>query len=102
VTLRGDHLIVGSGIAGLRAAAELAGAGQVIILTKAASGEGNTGYAQGGIAQGLSRLIVGRLMARAARRRLESRGAHFRSDFPARDDIHWKTHLTDDITEERR
>ena len=50
MTLRGDHLIVGSGIAALRAAAELAGAGPVIILTKAASAEGNTGYAQGGIA----------------------------------------------------
>ncbi len=51
--------------------------------------------------RGLSRLVVGRLVARAALRRRESRGAHFRSDFPGRDDIHWKTHLTDDITEER-
>ncbi|HXH08061.1 MAG TPA: FAD-binding protein, partial [Vicinamibacterales bacterium] len=37
----------------------------------------------------LSLLTVGRLIARAARRREESRGAHFRSDFPARDDLHW-------------
>ncbi len=48
--LRSDFLIIGSGIAGLRAAAELAGAGTVLILTKAEPREGNTGYAQGGIA----------------------------------------------------
>jgi L-aspartate oxidase len=50
VDLRSDFLIIGSGIAGLRAAAELTGAGDVIILTKAEPQEGNTGYAQGGIA----------------------------------------------------
>jgi L-aspartate oxidase len=50
VDLRSDFLIVGSGIAALRAAAELAGAGDVLILTKAEPREGNTGYAQGGIA----------------------------------------------------
>ena len=48
--LRADYLIVGSGIAGLRAAAELSPAGDVLILTKAEPGEGNTGHAQGGIA----------------------------------------------------
>ncbi len=48
--LRADFLIIGSGIAALRAAAELAGAGDVLILTKAEPREGNTGYAQGGIA----------------------------------------------------
>jgi L-aspartate oxidase len=45
----------------------------------------------------LTILIVGCLTARAARRREESRGAHFRSDFPARDDIHWKRHVSDTI-----
>jgi L-aspartate oxidase len=45
-----DFLIIGSGIAALRAAAELSGAGDVLILTKAEPREGNTGYAQGGIA----------------------------------------------------
>ena len=45
-----DFLIVGSGIAGLRAAIELARAGRVLILTKAEAAESNTGYAQGGIA----------------------------------------------------
>lgn len=48
--LRADFLIIGSGIAALRAAAELAGSGDVAILTKAEPEEGNTGYAQGGIA----------------------------------------------------
>jgi L-aspartate oxidase len=35
-------------------------------------------------------ITVSRLIARAALRREESRGGHFRSDFPQRDDIHWK------------
>ena len=45
-----DFLIVGGGIAGLRAAIALAPAGQVSVLTKADASESNTGYAQGGIA----------------------------------------------------
>src|SRR3954469_20745604 len=45
-----DFVIVGSGIAGLRAAIALAPAGRVLILTKADATESNTGYAQGGIA----------------------------------------------------
>ena len=45
-----DFLIIGSGIAGLRAATDLALAGDVLILTKADPTESNTGYAQGGIA----------------------------------------------------
>lgn len=43
----------------------------------------------------LSLVTVASLMVKAARRRTESRGAHFRSDFPERDDVHWKRHLTD-------
>jgi L-aspartate oxidase len=45
-----DFLIIGSGIAGLRAAVELAAHGQVLILTKSTPSAGSTGYAQGGIA----------------------------------------------------
>ena len=47
---RVDFLIVGGGVAGLRAAIGLADAGRVLVLTKAAPAESNTGYAQGGIA----------------------------------------------------
>jgi L-aspartate oxidase len=39
--------------------------------------------------------LVGWLIVRAALRRRESRGGHFRSDFPSRDDLHWKKHLSD-------
>ena len=45
-----DYLIVGSGIAGLRAAVELASRGRVLVLTKSNPEAGSTGYAQGGIA----------------------------------------------------
>ena len=42
----------------------------------------------------LSSLVtVGLLIARAALRREESRGGHFRTDFPQRDDIHWQKHV---------
>jgi L-aspartate oxidase len=37
-------------------------------------------------------LTVATLVARAALRREESRGAHYRVDFPARDDARWRTH----------
>jgi L-aspartate oxidase len=50
VTRRTDFLIIGSGIAGLRAAVHLASVGEVVLLTKAHPEESNTGYAQGGIA----------------------------------------------------
>jgi L-aspartate oxidase len=50
VEVRADFAVVGGGIAGLRALADLAGAGEVVLLTKAGPAESNTGYAQGGIA----------------------------------------------------
>jgi L-aspartate oxidase len=50
VGVRGDFLVIGSGIAGLRAAISLAETGNVVMLTKADPRESNTGYAQGGIA----------------------------------------------------
>jgi L-aspartate oxidase len=45
-----DFLVVGAGVAGLRAAVELAGNGTVLVVTKEAVAESNTHYAQGGIA----------------------------------------------------
>jgi L-aspartate oxidase len=42
-----------------------------------------------------SLLTVASLIAHAALRRTESRGGHFRSDFPARDDVHWSAHIVE-------
>src|SRR5208283_3257807 len=45
-----DFLVVGSGVAGLRAAVGLAEAGSVLVVTMEGLAESNTAYAQGGIA----------------------------------------------------
>jgi L-aspartate oxidase len=45
-----DFLVVGAGVAGLRAAIELARHGEVLVVTKESLDESNTHYAQGGIA----------------------------------------------------
>ena len=47
---RADFLVLGSGIAGLRAALTLARHGTVLVVTKDQPTESNTGYAQGGVA----------------------------------------------------
>jgi len=39
-------------------------------------------------------LCVARLMIRAARERVETRGCHVRTDFPDRDDARWNRHIT--------
>jgi L-aspartate oxidase len=50
VHIESDYIIIGTGIAGLRAAIDLAEAGRVRIFTKAEITESNSMYAQGGIA----------------------------------------------------
>lgn len=40
------------------------------------------------------------LVARAALFREESRGAHFRTDFPERDDIRWLAHSAQSVGKE--
>src|SRR6202166_153747 len=49
-----DFLVIGAGIAGLRAAIELAPAGRVMVLVKREIADSSTQYAQGGIAAALS------------------------------------------------
>jgi L-aspartate oxidase len=49
-----DFLVIGSGVAGLRAAIELAPHGNVLIATKDVPTESSTEYAQGGIAVAMS------------------------------------------------
>ena len=49
-----DYAVVGSGVAGLRAAIELSSAGSVLVLAKSNLSDSATAWAQGGIAVALS------------------------------------------------
>lgn len=49
-----DFLVIGSGVAGLRAAIELSQSGRVLIITKGSRRQSNSVYAQGGVAVALS------------------------------------------------
>src|SRR6266851_2704325 len=51
---RADYAVVGSGVAGLRAAIELSSAGSVLVLAKSNLSDSATAWAQGGIAVALS------------------------------------------------
>ncbi len=53
-TEKTDFLIIGSGVAGLRAAVELAPHGEVLVVTKDVLRESSTEYAQGGVAVAMS------------------------------------------------
>ena len=52
--MKPDFLIIGAGVAGLRAAIELAPAGEVLVIAKDSLRESSSEYAQGGIAVALS------------------------------------------------
>ena len=45
--------------------------------------------------ESVSVTTVARLIARAARRREESRGGHYRLDYPGRDDARWKRRISE-------
>src|SRR5258706_3738874 len=51
---RADYAVVGSGVAGLRAAIELSESGSVLVLAKSDLSDSATAWAQGGIAVALS------------------------------------------------
>jgi L-aspartate oxidase len=53
-TCRADYAVVGSGVAGLRAAIELSSTGSVLVLAKSDLSDSATAWAQGGIAVALS------------------------------------------------
>ncbi len=52
--IRTDFIVVGAGVAGLRAATELASGGRVLVIAKDSLRESSSEYAQGGIAAALS------------------------------------------------
>ena len=86
-----DFIVIGAGIAGLRAAITLAQCGSVIVVTKEQLGESNTSYAQGGIAVAISgeedvdQHLADTLAAgqRAGRARAGRRGSRARWRTPA-------------------
>lgn len=43
-------------------------------------------------------LIIGYILANSALKRQESRGSHFRCDFPNQDDLNWKKHIAFSLT----
>jgi L-aspartate oxidase len=43
-------------------------------------------------------LIVAKLMTAFALKRTESRGGHYRSDYPEKDDVNWKIHQTENLS----
>ena len=47
-----DFLVIGAGVAGLRAAIELSRAGEILVVAKDSLRESSSEYAQGGIAVG--------------------------------------------------
>src|ERR1700680_5272024 len=51
---RADYIVVGSGVAGVRAAIELSRSGSVLVLAKSDLSDSATAWAQGGIAVALS------------------------------------------------
>ena len=53
-THRADYVVVGSGVAGVRAAIELSEAGSVLVLAKSGLSDSATAFAQGGVAVALS------------------------------------------------
>ena len=53
-TIHTDYLVIGAGVAGLRAAIEMAEAGDVLVVAKESLRESASEYAQGGIAVALS------------------------------------------------
>jgi L-aspartate oxidase len=67
-----DYIVIGSGIAGLFTALLASRHGEVLLLT--------------------NMILIGRLTATAAIERRESRGGHYRRDFPAADP-RWRRHI---------
>ena len=61
-------------------------------LTTAEGWHGNADHPRRAHYERRQMALVARLMLTAAARREESRGAHFRSDFPERDDARWRRH----------
>ena len=53
-SLKTDYVVIGAGVAGMRAAIELARAGRVLVVAKDSLHESSSEYAQGGIAVALS------------------------------------------------
>jgi len=80
----------------LRTRADLAGAMSRLGAWRAAVCRARQASPADAALRRIERLVtVGFLITHAALRREESRGGHFRADFPRRDDLHWQAHFSD-------
>ncbi len=70
------------------------GLARAVAALEAAGAAGYSADAAGARHRNL--VTVARLITRAALRREESRGGHFRSDYPGRDDRRWRIHVADE------
>jgi len=100
--LKFDVLMIGSGAAGLRAAIEARGMGlEVAVVSQGPPGKGSCTIFSGGVfaatrqGESLKKHLAqtAELILQGALRREESRGAHFRENFPAQDDENWRGQL---------
>jgi len=73
VTSRTDLLVIGTGIAGMTLALDVADHAEVTLVTKRGRFESNTNYAQGGIAavEGFRKVLLGIISGEADRHRFD-------------------------------
>ncbi|MCX2182337.1 L-aspartate oxidase [Streptomyces sp. SKN60] len=94
-------MTAGAGV--LRSAESLAGAADALeVLRRGAEDERKAAEPGVDSWETTNLLCVARVLVAAARERAETRGCHWREDFPDRDDAAWRRHLVVRLTPDRR
>ncbi|MGW1816281.1 L-aspartate oxidase [Streptomyces sp. NPDC002125] len=95
----------GAGV--IRSAASLAGAAEELEALRRAAADAEDDGPKDAVPgveawEATNLLLVSRVLVAAAREREETRGCHWREDFPDRDDDAWRRHLVVRVTPDRR